>query len=51
MTDEEALAKYKAMEEHFGELPDFDHHPRQFAYYVKLYDYYNSRLDENQEVE
>jgi len=51
MTDEEALAKYTAMEEYFGELPNFEHHPRQFAYYVKLYDYYNSRLDKTPDME
>jgi hypothetical protein len=51
MTDEEALAKYAAMEEYFGELPNFEHHPRQFAYYVRMYDYYNSRLDIIPEVE
>jgi hypothetical protein len=37
MTDEQALALYKAMEEEFGELPDFEHYPRQFIYYYKLY--------------
>ena len=37
MTDEQALALYKAMEEEFGELPNFEHHPRQFMFYYKLY--------------
>jgi len=49
-TDEEVLAKYNAMEEYFGELPNFEHYPRQFAYYVKLYDYRNLMLDKNSEV-
>lgn len=51
MTDEEALEKYKKMEEYFGELPNFEHHPRQFMYYIRLYDYYNPELDENPETE
>jgi len=46
MTDEEALAKYEAMEEYFGELPNFEHHPRQFAYYVRMFDYYNRKETE-----
>jgi len=37
MTDEQALALYAAMEEEFGELPNFEHHPKQFIYYYKLY--------------
>lgn len=44
MTDAEALEKYKAMEEHFGEnLANFEHHPRQFSYQVALFNYYNER--------
>ena len=31
---------YQEMEEMFGDrLPNFDHHPIKFAYYVKLYLY------------
>ncbi len=37
MTDEQALALYKAMELEFGELPNFEHYPRQFQFYYKLY--------------
>jgi hypothetical protein len=38
MTDERALILYVAMEEEFGDmLPNFEHHPIQFAYYVKLF--------------
>jgi len=38
MTDEQALTLYVAMEAEFGDkLPDFEHHPIQFAYYVKLF--------------
>lgn len=46
MTDEEALKKYQEMEEYFGTLPNFEHHPRQFAYYVRLYEYYKKRKAE-----
>jgi hypothetical protein len=42
VTDEEALAKYEAMKEYFGELPNFEHYPRQFAHLVKVYDYYHA---------
>lgn len=43
MTDEEAIAKYEAMKEYFGnDLPDIEHEPLRFAYYVKVYDYYNT---------
>jgi hypothetical protein len=43
MTDEQALILYVAMEEEFGDnLPNFEHHPIQFAYYVKLFRYIQS---------
>ena len=37
MTDQQALELYEAMEVEFGELPNFEHYPRQFIYYYKLY--------------
>lgn len=37
MTDQQALALYQAMEAEFGELPNFEHYPRQFIYYYKLF--------------
>jgi hypothetical protein len=44
MTDEQVLEKYKALEEHWGDkLANFEHHPRQFAYQVALFNYYNER--------
>jgi len=43
MTDEEALKRYQEMEEYFGTLPNFEHHPKQFAYYARLYEYYTQR--------
>lgn len=40
MTDQQALDTYNQMVEHFGgSLPDFEHCPKEFAYYVKLYTY------------
>lgn len=47
MTDEEVLEKYKAMEEYFGILPNFEQEPKRFAYYVRLFNYYLERRDEN----
>ena len=37
MTDQQALDLYKAMEKEFGELPNFEHYPKQFLFYYKLY--------------
>lgn len=37
MTDQQALALYQAMEAEFGELPNFEHYPKQFLFYYKLY--------------
>jgi hypothetical protein len=38
MTNDEILKIYNEMVVMFGDsLPNFEHHPRQFAYYVKLY--------------
>jgi hypothetical protein len=43
MTDEEVLAKYEAMKERFGDdLPDPEHEPIRFAYYVKVFNYYTT---------
>ena len=39
MTDDQALALYAAMEAEFGELPNFEHYPKQFLFYYKLYKY------------
>ena len=44
MTDEEALAFYNELVEHYGDnLANFEHYPKQFAYQVKLYKYYKER--------
>ena len=45
MSDEEALKLYDAMLEHFGELPNFEHHPLQFANCVRMYRYWNEQND------
>jgi hypothetical protein len=40
MTDEEALKFYEALIEEYGDrLPNFEHCPREFAYFVMLYKY------------
>jgi len=43
VTDEEVIAMYDAMLEHFGSLPDPVHEPIRFAHYVKVYKYYMER--------
>jgi hypothetical protein len=43
MTDEQVLALYKAMEAEFGELPNFEHYPKQFLFYYKLFKLIKSR--------
>lgn len=41
MTDEQALALYNEMLEYFdGRLPNLEHQPISFAYYVKMFKYY-----------
>ena len=40
MTDQEVLDFYNKLVEHYGDaLPNFEHEPIRFAYYVKLYKY------------
>ena len=42
MSDEEVLHHYEKMREIFGdELPDPEHEPVRFAYFVKVYKYYH----------
>jgi len=43
MSDEEALNLYNEMLEHFGELPNFEHHPLQFANCVRMYKYWKEQ--------
>ena len=44
MTDEEALAFYEELVEHYGDkLANFEHYPKIFAYQVRLYRYYKER--------
>jgi len=42
-TDQEIQKMYEEMQEMFNDLPNPDHEPRRFAYYVKLYLYYKGR--------
>lgn len=47
MTDEEILKAYEDMKKEWGDnLPNFEHEPRRFAYYVKLWKYYKERKNE-----
>jgi hypothetical protein len=46
VTDKEAMNFYEEMEQFFGELPNFEHHPRQFAHCVKVYKYYKARNEQ-----
>jgi hypothetical protein len=41
MTNEEIINHYNRMVEIYGTLPDPDHEPKRFAYYVKLYKTYH----------
>lgn len=44
MSDEEALAFYKELEDWFGDsLANFEHEPIRFRNQVKLYRYYKER--------
>lgn len=47
MSDKEILEHYANMQEIYGDLPDPDHEPRQFAYLVKLYLRYHGTQDNN----
>ena len=44
MTDEEAEKIIDEMESQFGVLPNPEHHPKQFNYYLKLYKYLKSEI-------
>ena len=41
MNNEEVLYHYNRMVEIYGKLPDPDHEPKQFAYFVKIYKKYH----------
>lgn len=44
MNEEQLNKFYEQLKEYFGEsLPDLDHEPIRFAYYVKLYLYCNGK--------
>lgn len=45
MTDEQAERIYDALKERYGDdLPSFEHEPRQFAHFVKMFRYYQGDL-------
>lgn len=39
MTDEQLIAHYNEMIKMFGKLPNPEHSPLEFKYYVRLYQY------------
>jgi hypothetical protein len=46
MTDEEALKFYEELLEHYnGNLPNFEHCPKEFLYKLTLYKYHKERLN------
>lgn len=52
MTDEEVIKFYDELKAWYGDsLANFEHHPRIFAYQVKLYKYYKRRNDENSSMQ
>jgi hypothetical protein len=51
MTDEQAAKILDEMREMFSTpLPNPEHEPVRFAYYVKLYKYYKARENEGQQI-
>lgn len=49
LTDEEILKAYEEMKEHYGDkLPNPDHFPSVFGYYVKLFKTYHMKKEENE---
>jgi hypothetical protein len=40
MTDEELTKIIQKMEDRFGSLPNPEHEPKRFAWYVKVFKYY-----------
>ena len=47
MTDQQIIDMYNEMEKMFGTLPNPEHEPIRFAYYVKLYRFCKERSNEN----
>jgi hypothetical protein len=47
MTDNEVMQRYQQLIDEFGDkLPNPEHCPKEFAYYVKLYTYYEKHKNE-----
>lgn len=48
MNDNEILELYENVKNMFGDnLPNFEHYPRQFGYYVTLYHYRQQKTVDN----
>jgi hypothetical protein len=45
MSEDEIIKMYEEMEAFFGALPNFEHHPIQFAHHVRVFKYYKGRQD------
>ena len=46
LSDEEVLEFYGKLEEYYGDsLANFEHHPMQFAFQVKMYLYYKDKKE------
>ena len=46
VSDEEIVKAYEEMVEMWGDnLPNFEHHPIQFAYYVRMYKFLKERSE------
>jgi hypothetical protein len=44
MTEDEIRLALESMEKEFGKLPNPEHEPRRFAYYVKLWRYAHEKM-------
>lgn len=42
---------YEEMEAFFGALPNFEHHPIQFAHCVKVFKYYKERQNASTDID
>jgi len=42
-TIDECVKEYEGMKSYFGQLPNFEHYPRSFAHYVRLYKYHKTK--------
>ena len=48
MTDEELISRVNEIEEKMGSLPSPEHEPLRFKHFVKMYNFYKSRENDEQ---